>query len=74
VVPPSRVRSADTCSSVGCAAGMVSPDTELAILADEPDDRVLECAVTGDKVMLALGEYEGVEIGKIIGCRSVGYP
>ena len=42
----------------------------LSILGDEPDNRVLECAteggaeliVTGDKAMLRLGRYQGVEI------------
>lgn len=48
----------------------VTPRTRLSILADEPDNRVLECAmeggaeliVTGDKAMLRLGRYQGVEI------------
>ena len=42
----------------------------LAVLADEPDNRILECAlaanapliVTGDRAMLALGEYQGVRV------------
>ena len=48
----------------------VSPCTQLSILGDEPDNRVLECAteggaeliVTGDKAMLRLGRFQGVEI------------
>ena len=48
----------------------VSPRTRLSILGDEPDNRVLECAteggaeliVTGDKAMLRLGRFQGVEI------------
>jgi uncharacterized protein len=48
----------------------VSPRTRLSILGDEPDNRVLECAteggaeliVTGDKAMLRLGTFQGVEI------------
>ncbi len=48
----------------------VTPDRTIAILADEPDNRILECAVTGhahlivtgDKAMLALQEFEGVRI------------
>jgi len=48
----------------------VSPRTRLSILGDEPDDRVLECAteggaeliVTGDKTMLRLGRFQGMEI------------
>ena len=49
---------------------IVEPVESLAVLADEPDNRILECAlaanarliVTGDRAMLALGEYRGVRI------------
>lgn len=49
---------------------LVSPVKRVAILADEPDNRILECAVrgkaavivTGDKGMLALKEYRGIRI------------
>jgi putative PIN family toxin of toxin-antitoxin system len=42
----------------------------LSVVADEPDNRILECAlagsaeaiVTGDRAMLALGEFRGVKI------------
>ena len=48
----------------------VKPRKKLNVLVDEPDNRVLECAlkgkadaiVTGDKAMMALGEFEGVKI------------
>jgi predicted nucleic acid-binding protein len=46
---------------------LVKPKVTLAVLADEPDNRILECAaeaaseyiVTEDKAMLRLREYEG---------------
>ncbi len=49
---------------------MVKPIHRLSVLGDEPDNRILECAVegkadlivTGDKTMLALGRYEGIEL------------
>lgn len=49
---------------------IVEPSRRLSVLPDEPDNRILECAVggnaeaivTGDKAMLALGEYEGVQL------------
>jgi putative PIN family toxin of toxin-antitoxin system len=49
---------------------MVSPRAVLRVLEDEPDNRILECAVaggadvivTGDQSMLKLGEYEGIRI------------
>ena len=51
-------------------AETVDPDEELAVLSDEPDNRILECAlagsaeavITGDRAMLALGEFRGVRI------------
>lgn len=51
-------------------AQMITPERRVQVLADVPDNRVLECAamagagiiVTGDRGMLALGTWEGVEI------------
>jgi uncharacterized protein len=49
---------------------LVRPRRRLRVVSDEPDNRILECAVagrvqaivTGDKALLALGEYNGVRI------------
>lgn len=49
---------------------VVQPKRKLAVLRDEPDNRILECAVagradvivTGDQAMLALGEYKSIRI------------
>jgi putative PIN family toxin of toxin-antitoxin system len=49
---------------------MVSPSRRLSVFRDDPDNRILECAVeghaeaivTGDKAMLAIGEYEGIRL------------
>ena len=49
---------------------IVEPAEALTVLTDEPDNRILECAlaanaqliVTGDRAMLALGEYRDVRI------------
>ncbi len=49
---------------------LVEPSRRLSVFGDEPDNRILECAVegmaeaivTGDKAILAAGEYEGVRI------------
>jgi putative PIN family toxin of toxin-antitoxin system len=48
----------------------VKPDQRIRVLRDEPDNRILECAVfgraelivTGDKEMLRLKEYMGIKI------------
>ena len=49
---------------------VVEPAESPTVLADEPDNRIVECAlaanaqliVTGDRAMLALGEYRDVSI------------
>jgi putative PIN family toxin of toxin-antitoxin system len=49
---------------------VVRPRSRIAILSDEADNRILECArtgradliVTGDRAMLALGRYQKIEI------------
>jgi putative PIN family toxin of toxin-antitoxin system len=51
-------------------AELVDPPERIAVLADEPDNRILECAlagradlvVTGDKQMLALQRWRGIAI------------
>lgn len=51
-------------------AQLVKPHRKLAVLADEPDNRILECAVTGDanvivtgdRGMLSLKMHEGIRI------------
>ncbi|MDE0348165.1 MAG: putative toxin-antitoxin system toxin component, PIN family [Gammaproteobacteria bacterium] len=51
-------------------AEFVEPTESLTVLADEPDNRILECAlaagaqlvVTGDRAMLAQGDCRGVRI------------
>ena len=55
---------------VAAVAVVVKPVELLAVLADEPDNRILECAreagaemiVTGDRHLLELGRYEGTAI------------
>lgn len=49
---------------------LVTPRKKIRVLTDEPDNRILECAVaghanvivTGDKAMLALSVFQNVEI------------
>ena len=49
---------------------IVEPAESLTVLADEADNRIVECAlaanaqliVTGDRAMLALGEHQGIRI------------
>ena len=56
-------------------AHFVKPRRKLDVVKDEPDNRILECAltgraeaiVTGDRALLALREFRGV---RIIGLRE----
>lgn len=49
---------------------VVDPSRRLSVFRDEPDNRILECAVegkaevivTGDKAILALGEYDAIRL------------
>jgi len=58
----------------------VEPVERLNVLLDEPDNRILECAlegdadkiVTGDKAMLSLSAYETVEIISLRSYLSFG--
>ena len=51
-------------------ATLLKPDKRLVVLADEPDNRILECAieagadaiVIGDRHLLDLRTYGGIEI------------
>jgi len=54
---------------------IVNPSRRLSVFRDDPDNRILECAVeghaeaivTGDKAMLAVGEYEGIRLITLAG-------
>ena len=55
---------------VGEIATIVEPELRITMLDDDPDNRILECAVasgavamvTGDRHLLKLGHYEGIGI------------
>lgn len=57
---------------------LLDPAQSLKILSDEPDDRILECAlaadarvtVTGDRAMLAIQEFQGIRIIYVVEYRS----
>jgi len=55
------------------AAVLVRPRRRVAVLEDEPDNRILECAadagadliVTGDRHLLRLREFEGIAVVRL---------
>jgi putative PIN family toxin of toxin-antitoxin system len=61
---------ARTALFLSSVAEMVAPARRVRVLMDDPDNRILECAlaaradiiVTGDRQMLALSAWEGVEL------------
>ena len=65
-----REQLARTAVFLSTLGELVEPNESVALLADEPDNRILECAfaghaeciVTGDRAMLALGEFRGIRI------------
>jgi putative PIN family toxin of toxin-antitoxin system len=65
-----REQLARTAVFLATLGELVEPEESVALLADEPDNRILECAlaghaeciVTGDRAMLALGGFRGIRI------------
>ena len=55
---------------VAAVATVLKPDKRLTVMADDPDNRILECAVeakaeaivTGDRHLLDLGTYGEIEV------------
>ncbi len=66
-------RIAQFISSIGDIATVLKTTPQLKVLSDDPDNRILECAlkaeadllVTGDKHLLKLKSYENCEIIKL---------
>lgn len=67
-----REEVSDTIAIVVDAADVVEPKTKITVLSDDPDNRILECAikakadfiVSGDKHLLGLKKYKGIPILK----------
>jgi len=61
--------------SISRVATVIKADRKINLLADVPDNRILDCAVqakahlivTGDKHLLGLKEYEGIGITTVSG-------
>jgi putative PIN family toxin of toxin-antitoxin system len=58
---------------IGRVADVLKTQPHLHVLQDDPDNRILECAVaaeadvvvTGDKHLLSLGEYQGITVQRL---------
>src|ERR1039458_7167930 len=68
-----RPRSLEACLMLSEIAKVVRPKTRLSELKDEPDNRIMECAlsahadriVSGDHHLLDLGEFRGIRIATL---------
>jgi hypothetical protein len=69
--PASMLEEVETLVRVNCV--MVAPTETIRVIADEPDNRVLECAVSfsadyivsGDRHLLNLKKYKAIQIIKV---------
>lgn len=67
-----REEIADAVAGIVDAADVVDPKARIAVLSDDPDNRILECAVkaeadfivSGDSHLLNLKEYKDIKILK----------
>lgn len=50
-------------------ATIVRPTDRLAVVADEPDNRVLECAVAGDAKIIVSGDRHLLDLQEYAGIR-----
>jgi len=63
----------DVIEQIGKTADVIKPQIKVEELSDDPDNRILECAVaakanlivTGDKHLLKLKNYQGVGIVRV---------
>lgn len=66
----SRTDVVDALGAISYASELVKPALRLCVIADDPDNRILECAVSGqagfivsgDRHLLALKKYEEIRI------------
>jgi putative PIN family toxin of toxin-antitoxin system len=69
-----RERMVEAVQHIATVAEVVRPRRRLAVLTDDPDNRILECAraaradfvVTGDKHLLKLGRYGSTRIVTLV--------
>jgi putative PIN family toxin of toxin-antitoxin system len=67
------VHVAEVIRQLARIAEVVRPTTSVHVIADEADNRVLECAaegaadtiVSGDRHLLDLGDYEGIRVVRV---------
>ena len=56
---------------IGRAATIVRPVRKIAILEDLPDNRILECAVTGEADLIVTGDYDLLKLREFEGIPIV---
>ncbi len=56
---------------IGRAATIIRPVRRITILEDVPDNRILECAVTGEADLLVTGDHDLLKLRKFEGIPIV---
>ena len=67
-----REEVSDVIATIVDAADVIEPKTKIKVVTDDPDNRILECAVkakadiiaSGDSHLLDLKEYKGIRVLK----------
>lgn len=50
-------------------AEIVRPEPHLTVVADEPDNRILECAIEGEAGVIVSGDHHVLDLGAYHGIR-----
>lgn len=50
-------------------AEIVRPEAHLTVVSDEPDNRILECAVAGEAGLIVSGDHHLLDLGAYHGIR-----
>jgi putative PIN family toxin of toxin-antitoxin system len=50
-------------------AEIVRPEARLTVVSDEPDNRILECAVAGEAGLIVSGDHHLLDLGAYHGMR-----
>jgi putative PIN family toxin of toxin-antitoxin system len=62
----------DVVRQLALVAVVVRPRRRLSVIADEPDNRVLECALEADATFVVSGDHHLLDIREFEGIRVLG--
>ena len=50
---------------------LVKPRVRVSVVRDEPDNRILECAISGEAAVIVTGDKELLDLGSFRGIRII---